>query len=207
MRNTPNRAPMRTIVAEVVGRRGVALELLACGHVQDQVQDVIGPTHAKRRRCRTCERVAWRVATAATSDWRARVQLGADGPCKLCGGTGLHLGTCTMIVAEHLEQSPAIRCQGCDGKLQHRGLPKPGLVNTVPEPTAWLCTNAACLTADLLLCPACEVAMHVTARDVVVQDRRLGAVKIGTTWACRNKRCELLGTLNQATRMATKGTT
>ena len=37
-------------------------------------------------------------------------------------------------------------------------------------------------------CPGCGKSMKVTGRNVV-----LGGVNVGTTWQCKNKKCELMG--------------
>lgn len=52
----PNRAPLRKIVDRFCDANDVARERLECGHTPCVVQDLVGPTNAVRRRCKTCEK-------------------------------------------------------------------------------------------------------------------------------------------------------
>ena len=58
MKSDRSKAPLRKIVDTFwpFGPGGSAVEVLECGHQQNQLQDHIGPTNANRRRCSKCFR-------------------------------------------------------------------------------------------------------------------------------------------------------
>lgn len=54
MKTHKNKYPLKKIISEEVSSFGTIVETLECGHKQNKLTDIYGPTNAYRRRCRRC---------------------------------------------------------------------------------------------------------------------------------------------------------